>query len=237
MLFRQGYAQVWAESEFNDDLYDIEKTFGINFTTNGPSLLGGLSFKYARIIKHRYFQRASIDVLEIRHPDEESVQSIAGNNFTLYKHNRLYILRPQYGLEYLIFRKAQEKGIQVNLVSSIGLPIAIVAPYIIRYRNTSGVEITEQFDIEKHNLNNIIGRGPFLESISKSNLLIGLAFKIGSSFEFSNAKRNSTGIEVGFAMDIFTKKIVILQETNNRSNYYSVYLSFFFGNKKIKQKK
>lgn len=226
-----GYAQFWTEAD-EDLIYRRESVYGINFNTNG-GLIGGVSFKHARVINKFMYHSFSIEAVNVKHPKESRYQNIStGSSYIAGKSNYLYVLRPQYGRELVLFQKAKEQGIQVNFIPAVGPALGIVAPYLVRYEYLNGRVATEPYDSNIHQLSNILGTGSFTESLSQASLVPGLAIKTSVSFEFGTFKNNVTGFEAGFMVDAYTKEIVIMEEAGNRQVYTSAFLTFFYGTRK-----
>lgn len=232
MINFNSFGQFWTEEDENW-LYKKEYVYGINFNTNG-GLIGGFTFKYARVINEKMYHSFSVEAVEIKHPKENSVNSfLSGNSFVLKKLNSFYVVRPQYGREIVLFKKAKEKGVQVNWINSIGPAIGILAPYHIQYQYQDNSVKTEPYDPAIHtDLNSIVGRGSFFDGLSKASLEFGGSFKSSVSFEFGTFKKNVTGFEAGFMLDVFANEIPIMYEAQNKSVYTSVFLTIFFGSRK-----
>lgn len=215
-----------------DYLYRSEFVTGINFNTNG-GLIGGFSFKYAKALTPKMYHSFSIEAVNIKHPKERKFQNITtGSTFVPGKQNFLYAVRPQYGREFVLFKKAREQGIQVNFITAIGPSIAVIAPYLIEVPAGANTKI-EQFDPEKHtNFQDILGTGSFMESLVKSNFQLGGSLKLATSFEFGTFSTNVTGFEAGIMLDYYRKEVVIIPFSENRNLYSSIYLTFFFGVRK-----
>ncbi|MEM1136426.1 MAG: hypothetical protein AAGI07_11355 [Bacteroidota bacterium] len=227
-----AFAQFYDESD-DDLLYRREFVYGLNFNTNG-GLLGGLMFKHARVINKFMFHSFSLEIVNVKHPKEIRTQSPAtGSSYVNSKRNYLYVIRPQYGREIVLFQKAKEQGVQVNWITAIGPGIGIVAPYLIDYNYDNDLIRTEQFDSRIHiDPRRILGTGRFTESLSQAKIQIAGSFKTSLSFEFGTFKNNVTGFEAGFMLDAFTNEIEIIADGNNRSIYSSAFLTFFYGIRK-----
>ncbi|MEH0157756.1 hypothetical protein V6R21_26945 [Limibacter armeniacum] len=255
-----AYAQFPDLQE--DENYEKEWAFGILMNTHG-GLIGGVSVRHARklfftrtikeslgvnsgkekvtVLKEGYLENPnmyhsfSFEIINIKHPKEQRIQSPqTGNSYVPAKRNYLLVIRPQYGRELILFRKAREQGVQINFVGAVGPAIGLVAPYLIRYRDTDrNRTVVEQYDSQIHtNTQRIEGTGSFLEAIGKSNVQLGLALKASLTFEFGISKRNISGVEAGAMLDAFTKEIEILQGADNKAIYPSLFLTFFFGSRK-----
>lgn len=235
-------AQKRVESEFSstrdygddeDLLYRREFVYGLNFNTNG-GLLGGFTFKHARVISKFMFHSFSLEMVNVKHPKEQRNQNTSSGGSYIYgKTNYLYVIRPQYGREIVLFQKAKVQGIQVNWLTAVGPAIGVAAPYLIDYEYGSTLIRTEQYNPEIHTeASNILGTGGFMQSLSRAKIEPGLCFKSSFSFEFGTFKNNVTGFEAGLMLDAFANEIVIIPGAENRQVYSSAFLTFFYGLRK-----
>ncbi|MEM1135518.1 MAG: hypothetical protein AAGI07_06720 [Bacteroidota bacterium] len=226
------FAQFWSEEDENY-LYKKEFTYGINFNTNG-GLIGGFNFKYTRVINERMYHSFSIEFVNVKDPKEERVPSfLSGNTFVPGKQNHLYIIRPQYGREIVLFKKAKKQGVQVNWNNAVGPTIGLQAPYLIQYRFPNNIIRTEQFDPAVHeNLNEIVGTGSFFESLGQSVIKPGASLKSSLSFEFGTFKTNVTGFEACFLLDTFFSETRMMYSVPSKQVYTSAFVTLFYGFRK-----
>jgi hypothetical protein len=232
-LFAQNAdAQFWSETD-EDYLYKKEFTYGINFNTNG-GLIGGGNFKFAKVINERMYHSFSLEFVHVKDQKEERVTSfISGNNFVPGKQNYLYIIRPQYGREMVLFKKAKKQGVQVNWINAVGPTIGLQAPYLIDYRYPDNIIKTEAYDPAIHNsFDAIVGTGSFFESIGKSKIKPGASIKSSLSFEFGTFNSSVTGFEAGFMLDTFFSDIQIMYLTPAKRVYTSAFVTLFYGFRK-----
>jgi hypothetical protein len=158
---------------------------------------------------------------------------VTGNNYIFGKSNYLYAIRPHYGREVILFKKAPNQGVQVSALAAVGPSIGLIAPYFIEYARTRTETVVEQYDPEVHQSRfNILGTGRFLEGIGKSELAIGGMAKAALYFEFGVFKSNATGLEVGYQVEGFQKKIPLILREQNRQFFQSAYFTLFFGFRK-----
>ncbi|MCS6834052.1 MAG: hypothetical protein NZ521_10800 [Flammeovirgaceae bacterium] len=234
---------MWAQ--FQDDasesMYQTELVFGINFNTNG-GLIGGGMIKYAQRLKSHpnQYHSFALELVNIKHPKEQiSVSPFTGTSFIYGKTNYLFIMRPQYGRELILFKKAREQGIQVNFISAAGISLGIASPYTIRYDdprdpNDNPTEYV-QFNPQIHKNPNYIRDtgGPF-KGLNTAKIYPGLNLKASFSFEFGVIKSNVSGFEAGWNLDMFSQKIMMFNivKPEGRSYYSSIFLTFFFGGRR-----
>lgn len=230
-LTLSGYAQKKRnkkDREAEDPSYQNEWLYGVNFNTNG-GLVGGAMFKYGRTLKDRHFHGFSVEILNVKHPKERRFPIPAtGASFIPGKSNYLYIVRPQYNREYTLFKKAREKGVQVNGMLALGPSIGLIAPYLVEINQRRIV----QYNPAVHDPNSVTGLGSITDGLVQSKVELGVAFKGSLFFELGTGNRNVTGFEIGFTMDAYGDEIVIMPQSRNRSLYTAGFVTFFYGIRK-----
>ena len=243
-LFLLQMSSLSAQSAFEDN-FSREFTYGAGLTTNG-GLPASVSFKYGKIKTASTNTTLGIEIVGITHPKERKVsgkaptgtgQTQGGRNFVFGKTNYLYSIRPQYGVENILFRKASREGVQVSSVFAVGPSIGIIRPYILLYDiSTSATAPNLQevaYDPEIHLENRIYGRGGFLAGFGQSSLAIGANVRAALSFEIGAFKNSITGVEAGFTLEAFTNKIIIMDNKDhsieNKNVFTSAYLTIYFG--------
>lgn len=236
-LLISGFAAP-AQAQSDDEPYSNELIYGINLNSNG-GLLGGVFIRSAYSINENWLQFGGLEIVEVKHPKEYRLYSLrTGDSFIRGKQNSLFVIRPHYGRELILFRKAAESGVQVNAVGAIGPSIGLLAPYYIRYEyngSTGGIPDvrTEQYDPELHPEEKYIeGSAGALTGLGESKINIGVHTKLGVSFEYGRYNESITGVEVGFMLEGYPKELVILPEAENRQLFTSVYLNIYYGRRK-----
>ena len=212
--------------------YDKEYLFGINKNTNG-GLIGGLVFKAGTRITDEHFSFWGLELSNVKNPKEARYNTVLGNSFIYGKSNYLYAIRPHYGREIVLFKKAPNQGVQVSALAAVGPTIGLIAPYYIEYALNRVETVTEQYDPEKHqSFYNILGTGRLLEGIGQSEVAIGATLKAGLMFEFGVFRSNATGLEVGYMLEGYNKEIPLIPTTENSQLFQSAYFTFFYGFRK-----
>jgi hypothetical protein len=216
--------------------YNSEFTWGINKNSSG-GLIGGFTFKKARKLNDRMLESYGLEIMNVKHPQEvRRASNFTGNYFIYGKSNYLYALRLQYGRDFIMFTKAPQQGVEIKAVFAAGPSIGIVAPYYIERSvdNSYFSSIHEQYDPNNpnHSYNNILGTGYLFEGIGESKLQLGGNIKAALNFELGFTKSQVTGFEVGFLVDAYLKKVVLMPTTQNYSVFPTVFLTLFYGNRK-----
>ncbi len=230
IFFLGLYGPLQAQREDAGDYeYDQEVLVGINKNTNG-GLIGGFTLKLGYRIDDSNFQFFGLDLVNVKNPKEVRYNTVLGNSYIFGKSNYLYSIRPYYGREIIVGKKAPQQGVQVSLLGAIGPTIGIIAPYFIEYAVSRVETVREQFNPEVHQSRfNILGPGRVFEGIGESQVAFGANAKVAVNFEFGVFKSNVTGLELGYQLEGFTKEIPLMPTTENNQIFQSVYFTFFYG--------
>jgi len=217
--------------------YNSEFTWAINKNSSG-GLIGGFIFKKSRKLNERLLETFGLEIMNVKHPLETRKSSRSTGNYFIYgKSNYLYAFRFQYGRDLIIFSKAPQQGVEIKAVTAIGPSIGIVAPYYIeRSLDNSSffVTVREQYDPNNpnHNFNNILGTGNLFQGVGESEIQLGVNIKAGLNFELGTIKSQVTGFEVGFLLDTYFNKIVLMPTADNYNLFPTVYFSLFYGSRR-----
>ncbi|MCB0487061.1 MAG: hypothetical protein KDC99_01215 [Cyclobacteriaceae bacterium] len=219
------------------DSYDYNSEFiwGVNKNTSG-GLIGGFVFKKARKLNDRLLETFGLEVMNVKHPQETRLSSGTGNFFIYGKSNYLYALRFQYGRDLIIFKKAPQQGVEIKAVLAAGPSIGIVAPYYIERRIDKSFFATvhEQYDPNNpfHTYTDIYGTGYLFEGLGDSKIQLGANFKAGFNFELGTIKSQVTGFEVGFLLDTYFNKVILVPTASNTGVFPTLYFTLFYGSRK-----
>jgi hypothetical protein len=217
--------------------YNSEFTWGINKNTSG-GLIGGFTFKKARKLNDNLLESYGLEIMNVKHPQEvRKNASATGNPFIYGKSNYLYALRFQYGRDLILFKKAPQQGVEIKLVTALGPSIGILAPYYIERKITPDnfyVTVNEQYNPANlnHTFDNILGTGNLFQGIGNSKIELGANAKVGANFELGTNKSQVTGFEVGFLVDAYLNKIILMPTSFNRSIFPTLYFTLFYGSRK-----
>lgn len=236
-LFGLGLPSVALAQTKDSYDYTSEFTYGVNKNTSG-GLIGGFVFKKARKINEKLLQTWGLEIMNVKHPQEVKRNADAtGNPFIFGKSNYLYAIRLQYGRDLILFKKAPQQGVEIKLVTAIGPSIGIVAPYYIERKlddNNLYNTVTEQYDPNNphDSYNNILGTGSLFEGIGDSKIQLGANAKTGFNFELGSSKGQVSGFEVGFLVDAYVHKVILMPSTYNKAIFPTLYFTLFYGSRK-----
>ncbi|NML66842.1 hypothetical protein HHL22_16675 [Hymenobacter sp. RP-2-7] len=232
----------------DEQSYRREVVFGLNFNTQG-GLIGGVNVRVASVLDEHLLRFWSLEGVSFKNPKEERVTNpYTGGTYTRYKTNYALALRPSFGVQRILFRKAAESGVQVNALLSAGPSIAFLMPYYIsfdydaqrrRQFGASDIIINEQYDPSKHAESDfIVDRAPLFSGIGQTKIVPGAHLRGGLSFEYGRYRDAVAGAEVGFLMEVYTKRLDVLAppaptdpNTLNKQFYPSVYLTLYLGHR------
>jgi hypothetical protein len=219
----------------SDELsYNEEFTYGINFNTNG-GLIGGANFKWAKAVGTKQYRSIGLEIVNVKHPKEYRFRSPeTGNSFLGNKSHYLFALRPFYGREFTIFRKAAEEGVFINLIVAGGPSIGMRKQYFVLYQDYPGIRDSPYSSVpytENVQIAYIGGVGSFSDGLNQMSYSAGVHLKFALSFEFGQIKNSVAGLEAGFLIEKFTRKQKIYMDDNSQSLFTSAFLTLYFGRK------
>jgi len=218
--------------------YNLEKTWGVNKNSAGGKI-GGFVLKRAERISKNVFKTFGIEIMNVKNPHENRIQSLngTGNYFIYGKSNYLYALRFQYGRDIILYTKAPQQGVEIKAVFAAGPTIGLVSPYYVEVATNSGSPFNSTFepynaDDKNQAVENINGSGKILQGLFESKFQLGGNAKVALNFELGASKHQVTGFEVGFLMDAYFKKVVMMPKNENYSIYPTVFFTLFYGRRK-----
>jgi len=216
--------------------YNSEFTWGINKNSSG-GIIGGFTFKKARRLNDWMLESFGLEIMNVKHPQEVRRSSHSTGNYFIYgKSNYLYAIRFQYGRDFILFRKASQQGVEVKAVFAAGPSFGILAPYYIERSVDASLFSTkhEQYDPTnpEHAFNNILGTGNLFEGITDSKIQLGGNFKAALNFELGTLKSQVTGFEVGFMMDAYFNKIILMPTAVSKIAFPIIFFTLFYGSRK-----
>jgi hypothetical protein len=232
LLFFISHAAFSQRDDIGNYEYDKEFLFGLNKNTNG-GLIGGLAFKLGTRIDDSQFSFLGLELSNVKNQKEARYNTVLGNSYIFGKSNYLYAIRPHYGREIILFKKAPNQGVQVSALAAAGPTLGLIAPYYIEYALNRVETVVEQYDPKVHQSKiNILGTGRLFQGIGKSDLAVGAMVKAALSFEFGVFKSSATALELGYMVEGYNKKIPLIPTTENSQLFQSAYFTFFYGFRK-----
>jgi hypothetical protein len=232
IIFFVSHSAFSQRDDIGNYEYDKELLFGLNKNTNG-GLIGGIAFKLGTRIDDSQFSFWGIELSNVKNQKEARYNTVLGNSYIFGKSNYLYAIRPHYGREIILFKKAPNQGVQVSALAAAGPTLGLIAPYFIEYALNRVETVVEQYDPEKHQSRfNILGTGRLFQGIGQSEMAFGAMAKAALHFEFGVFKSSVTGLELGYMVEGYNKEIPLIPTTENAQFFQSAYFTFFYGFRK-----
>lgn len=225
-------------------LHDRERVTHLGFQTNGWGL--GTDFFSKGKDAYTYFKWGA-DLQFYRH--EKEVKSFSqdpqARAYYYGKENSLFLFRPGFGMNHEFAEKLRKSGVQLSYFWTVGPDIGFVKPVYLQILYPSTIpgryELrAEKFDPNLHYIDNIYGRAPNLMGLNETRIQLGMFFKGGLRFEYSNHETYMKGVEIGVSADVFPKRIEIMSQevldryhdhAKNHFLFLAPYVKFFFGTK------
>lgn len=248
LLAATGAASAQSTGGSGDDpSYRKELVYGVNFNTQA-GLIGGVYFRSSKVLSQDWLRFWSIEAVEVKGQKEEKFTNLyTGGSYIPGKTKYFYVLRPSVGLQRVIFRKAAESGVQVNALASAGPSIGLLMPYYVYYdytlRDGNGNPIAgatqdiREAPYDPSNSLEPIDRAPLFRGASEVKPTIGAHLRGALSFEYGRYRDAVAGVETGFLLEVYTKRLEILQANAvpssklNKQFYPSVYLTIYLGHR------
>ncbi|GHE50343.1 MULTISPECIES: hypothetical protein [Roseivirga] len=215
--------------QFIDEDYETENVFGIVKATNG-GLISGFYFRHSSFLGNNNLSHWGIEMVNIKHPREAKQTTFTGSSYVFGKSNYFVSLRPTYGREKILFKKAPQQGARVTALVAGGPAIGMEIPYYIEISQNQ----KEQYDPHnnQHAIPFIVGSaGPF-RGLGQTKFVLGLHAKASLTFETNSTKKRVFGFEMGFTADVYTREIEILPLADNQSVYTAAFIAIYFGKRR-----
>jgi hypothetical protein len=192
--------------------------------------------------KNKNLNVINLDLAHIKDYREfNSPYSYNGQTYIEGKLNYLYTIRPEFGKEITLLKKASQGGPTLKGIFTTGPTIGLQSPYMVDIafasnnpfgsQSTVSVSMKDLLDNKYPNAGIVRESGMF-SSIGKSTIVPGWHFKSGLNIEFNSEKSSYFAIEVGFIVDIFNNPIEMLNQSTQRPVYTTGYLTLLLGKTK-----
>ena len=230
-----GTISLYAQGELNEQLkvfFRNEKSFAILLNSDGL----GVSYRAAKRIDYRNKNLYEIDAGSLRNIKEYKSVNDLGNSYIFGKLNSTFFLRGGIGHQHELFKKADLGGIAIRYFYSAGPVFAIYKPIYYRVYHlipatTNEYELKdEKFDVATiASPQDIYSKASFTKGLDEIKAMPGLYAKLGFNFEYSKEDKIIHAIEIGGQVNAFPIKIPIMAENNNKSLFFSLFVSYRFG--------
>jgi len=230
-----GTLSLHSQGELDEQqkiFFRNERSFAILLNSDGI----GISYRGASRVDYLNKRLFEIEASTLKHPKEYKLSnqySQSAGSFVFGKLNSVIYLRGGIGYQHELYKKADLGGIAIRYFYSAGPVLSVYKPiyYKVLYQVTGN-----EFDIKEEKFNvsiaiplDIYSKASFTKGLNETKVLPGLFAKAGFNFEYSKEDKLIHAIEVGGQVNAFPKKIPIMAGAENKSIYFSLFVSYRFG--------
>lgn len=221
---------------------DRINTWAIGITTaTNSGLIGGMNIRKIWGKRNKSLNVLNLDLAHIQDYREfTSPYSYNGQTYTEGKLNYLFAVRPEFGKEITLLKKASQGGPALKGIFTTGPTLGIQAPYMVDIayssnnpigNSTVSVPMSELLN-NKYPSAGVVRESGMFSSLGQSKLIPGWHVKSAFNIEFNTEKSSYMAIEVGFIIDVFNNPIEMLNQSTQRPVYTTGYLTFLLGRTK-----
>ncbi len=232
-LCGRAMAQDRGEAEIHKV---IVKEWNVSLFLNSSG--GGIGFQQGRTPTYYDKHFWELDFLYSTHIKSVRARNPYFSGATSYCYGKLcnlFFLRGGYGYQRTIHQRPYWGGVRIRYTMSAGPSLCFAVPvYLYIYYITDGgyKQVAERYDPEIHNLDNIIGRGPFLKGLGQTKLHPGFYFKTGINFDFSKREETMHILEIGASVDVVFPFVQQMAYNNAKPLFLCAYIAYNFGKRK-----
>ncbi|CAM3509628.1 hypothetical protein [Aquirufa ecclesiirivi] len=210
---------------------------GLTTTTNS-GIFGGINLRKSWNKNPSRQPIIGLDIVNVKDYREfTSPFSYNGRSYIEGKLNNLLIVRPEFGMQWMLFKKSSEGGAALRGILATGPSLGVKIPYYVDVSfldPTTGRTIIKSIPYTESMTNTtgrsvIVGEGGYFVGSADAKMVPGWHLKSGFDIELNTIKHNYLSLEVGFIVDVFQNPVEMLNQTSPRSVYTTGYLTFFFG--------
>ena len=221
-------------------LYRKENSFGL--TVHGGGF--GVLYRNARHVSVWRKRVIETEFVSMRHPKQTKVvnEETTGDAkpFFFGKMNYVYVLRAGYGMQKVIFGKAEKSGVEVRYNIFAGPCLGITKPVyndvLVDTKDPTIKTVARKKydpdDPHQQHVSDFYGPGSYFEGFDEITLYPGAYAKFSFSFEYSTIHQKVAIIETGITADGFLKTIPIMAFTKNNPYFVNLFVSLLWGGKK-----
>jgi hypothetical protein len=236
VIFLFGAISLYSQGELDQQqkvFFRNERSFGILLNSDGI----GISYREAKRIDYRNKWMLEFDGGTLKNQKEYRQTSplTQGGSYIYGKLNSTIYLRAGIGRQHELFKKTDLGGIAVRYFFSAGPVLAIYKPiyyrvlYLIPGTGNEYEVKEEKFDASMASAQDIYGKASFTKGLNETKIMPGLYAKAGFNFEYSKEDKIIHAIEFGGQVNAFPKDLPIMAGPNNKSLFFSLFVSYRFG--------
>jgi len=182
------------------------------------------------------FESYGLRLGSIQHPKEVFVvnQALpASEPFVMDKINRVWVLRPYYGKDWVLSERKSRFDIGISFHGSLQLPVAYAWPiYVWVYRSNLPFDAVEEvkYNPDVHDVQYVGGESSYTRGFSEGKAIPGLGFSMAICLEWGSYRNVSNTLSIGIMNDLFVQQIPLLSSINkNPQNLPALFINFAVG--------
>lgn len=236
IIFLYCASIVSAQGELDEQqkvFFRNERSFAILLNTDGY----GFSYRTGKRIDFRNKRLFELETGNLKNPKEYRLSNPyvqSSGTFVFGKLNTVWYIRGGIGHQHELFKKADLGGIAIRYFYTAGPVITICKP--IYYRVLYPVSMNGEYEIREEKFSSsiaapidIYSKASFTKGFNEIKVIPGLFAKGGFNFEYSKEDKIIHAIEIGATLQAFPKEIPIMASTENKSVFFSLFVSYRFG--------
>ncbi len=221
-----------------DNKASLRKAYygGIQIHTGG----WGATFTYSKFNTFKNKRTLSIELVSMKNGKEfkrSATNDETAKGYFYGKLNNLTQLRLKRGTKKIIYEKLRKQGVEISFTTKYGITLGFLKPVyleVLKLTANQRVEtVSEKYNPELHNINNIYGRSSNLSGLSELSIIPGGTLSGSFIFDFSADRKKVKSIELGISLDAYYKRLPIMTQIQNKFLYPSAFINFQFGKKTL----
>ena len=228
--------------DFKGFIYNQEVAVNLRGHTNGFAFgvdIGRIKTYY----QTKYFH---IEIGELKHAKESrqspdyasSPNGKVSRAFKFGKQNSFYALRAGFGNKRYFSEKAKRKGVAVGISYEGGATLGMIKPYYLELFSpeNGGNPVTTRYSEENRerflDIWQIYGSASWTNGLNELSVIPGVHGKLAVHFDWGAFDEYVKAIEAGIMLDVFSKKVPIMVETENTRNrayFLNLFVNLQFG--------
>lgn len=216
-------------------IYNKHSIFGVELRTNGYGLLYELGKSQTRRKTNIY----TLELTEIKDPKEEKTPTgffTANNPYIFGKTHNFYQFKIGFGQQYLFGQKGNKNGVAVTGSYQGGFSAGLLRPYYLNVQESSGgnrqIKYTVQDSAAFVDPSVIQGSAGLGKGWNGMTFRPGAFAKTALRFDWGHYNEMVSGIEIGFSVEAYAKKVPILLFTKEKQIFFQGHLALVFGRRR-----
>jgi len=156
-----------------------------------------------------------------------------GKAFIFDKINYAYTLSSQWGFQWKIIPFQSFSSLSCKVGLGAGPILAFLKPYYLEIAKplnaTQATIIVDQYNSEKYAYDDIVGEADYFRGFDHLKIIPGLRLKSSFALDFASSGLFIRAIHSGLTLDIYPKKLQIMDQTPNKQIYFGGFIGFLIG--------